>query len=127
MIDLSGWYSVRDFQRSLTGLTISLRNSSNIVVATAKTDFTAADPIGLWKQAFTWNIPVEAGTYSIEVFIPDNANFDLASLVIKPALTVTKTSVTFSDPVSLANPKMIPVALTEYSITVATPPRLRTH
>ena len=122
MIDLSGWYSVREFQRPLTGLTISLRNSSNFVVATAKTDFTAADPIGLWKQAFTWNIPVEAGTYSVEVFIPDNANFDLASLVIKPALTVTKTSVAFSDPVSLANPKMIPGALTEYSITVATPP-----
>jgi hypothetical protein len=121
MVDLSGWFSVRDFPQALTGLIINVRNSSNVVVATANTSFTAADPIGLWKQASAVSIPISAGTYTFEVEIPNFANFDLASLVFKPAITVSKSSITVSDAISATNPKSIPGAITEYSLTVTTP------
>lgn len=121
MVDLSGWFSVRDFAQALTGLIINVKNSSGTVVATASTSFAVSDPVGLWKFTSALNVPVNAGTHTFEVVMPNNANFDLASLVFKPALTVTKTSVVISDPISSANPKAIPGAVLEYSITVASP------
>jgi hypothetical protein len=121
MIDFSGWFSVRDNQQALSGLTINIRNSSNVVVGTASTSFVATDPIGLWKQASALNVPITAGTYTFEVDLPNPANFDLASAVFKPTLAVTKTSVAFSDPVSSTNPKMIPGAVSEYTITATSP------
>ena len=121
IIDLSGWFSVRDNPQALTGLIINIRNSSNAVVASASVSFLASDPIGLWKLASASNIPVSAGTHTFQVVLPDPANFDLASLVFKPAIVVTKTSNTLSDSVSLTNPKMIPGAIAEYTINASTP------
>lgn len=122
MVDVSGWFSVRDFPQALTGLIINVRNvATNTVVATTNTSFTAADPIGLWRQAAAANLPVAAGAHIFEVEIPNFANFDLASLVFKPALTVTKTSMAISDGISATNPKMIPAAVAEYTITATSP------
>ena len=122
MVDFSGWFSVRDAQRALTGLTINIRNSGGTVVGTATTSFAATDPIGLWKQVSAANISVAAGTYTFEVDIDNFANFDLASLVFKPAPTLTKTSAAYSDPINgTTNPKEIPGGVAEYTISVASP------
>lgn len=121
MVDLSGWFSVRDVPQNLSGMTINLRNSSNVIVASASASFTILEPIGLWKQVAAANVAVSAGTYTFEVVMPNPANFDLASLVFKPGLTVTKTSTAYSDLISLANPKMVPGAVAEYSITATSP------
>lgn len=122
MVDVSGWFSVRDFPQALGGMTINIRDSGGVLVGTASTSFAATDPTGLWKQAATANIPVFAGTYIFEVVIPDYGNFDLASMVFKPAPTVTKTGVAYSDPVNgTVNPKQIPGGITEYSISATIP------
>jgi hypothetical protein len=122
MVDISGWFSVRDFPQALTGLIINVRNvATNTIVATTNTSFAAADPIGLWKQASATNLPVGAGAHIFEVEIPNFANFDLASLVFKPALTVTKTSAAFSDGVSVTNPKMIAGSVVEYTLSATSP------
>jgi hypothetical protein len=122
MLDFSGWFSVRDNQQALSGLTINIRDSGGTVIATASTSFLASDPIGLWKQVSGLNVPVAAGTYTFEAIIPNPANFDLASLVFKPALTVTKTSAPYSDPVNgTTNPKLIPGAVAEYTISATSP------
>jgi hypothetical protein len=121
MVDLSGWFSVRDNQQALSGLVINIRNSGNVIVASASTSFLATDPIGLWKLAGAWNIPVAAGAHTFEVELPNPANFDLASLVFKPAVVVGKTSTILLDPISSANPKAIPGAIVEYTLTATTP------
>lgn len=122
MVDFSGWYSVRDFQQALSGTTINIRNSANVIVASASTSFVATDPIGLWKQATGFNVPVTAGTYTFEAVVPDYANFDLASLVFKPALALAKTSVAFSDPDNgTTNPKLTPGGVAQYTITATSP------
>ena len=122
MLDFSGWFSVRDNQQALSGLTLNILNSAGTVIATASTSFLASDPIGLWKQATGANVPVAAGTYVFEIALPNQANFDLASLVFKPALTVTKTSAPFSDPFNnTTNPKRIPGGITEYTISATSP------
>lgn len=122
MVDFSGWFSVRDSQQALSGLTINLRNSGGTVIATSSTSFLATDPIGLWKQVSSANFPVTAGTYTFEVVLPDPANFDLASLVFKPTLTVVKTSAAYSDPYNgTTNPKLIPGGVVEYTLTTTSP------
>jgi hypothetical protein len=122
MVDFSGWFSVRDNQQALSGLTINIRDSGGAVVGTASTSFLATDAIGLWKQASGANIPVSAGTYTFEVIMADPSNFDLASLVFKPAISVAKTNAAYSDPVNgLTNPKQIPGGVTEFTITATTP------
>ncbi len=122
MIDISGWFSVRDFPQALTGLIINVRNSGGTVVASINTNFVATDPIGLWKQTSASNIPVAAGSHTFEVEIPNYANFDIASLVFKPALTFSKTSTIISDPVNgTINPKYIPGAIAEYSLSATSP------
>lgn len=122
MIDFSGWFSVRDNQQALSGLTINIRDSSNAIVGTVSTSFLASDPIGLWKQASGFNIPVSAGTYTFEAVIPNPANFDLASLVFKPALALTKTSAAYSDPQNgTTNPKLIPGGVAQYTISATSP------
>jgi hypothetical protein len=122
MVDFSGWFSVRDFSQALTGLTIKVRDPGGAIVGTVSTSFAASDPIGLWKQAASTNVPVSPGTYIFEVDIPDFANFDLGSMVFKPALVVTKTSAAASDPSNgTVNPKLIPAGVAEYTITATTP------
>lgn len=122
MIDFSGWYSVRDFPQVLTGLVINIRNSSNTVVASVSTSFSASDPIGLWKLASATKIPLVAGSYTYEMVIPDFANVDLASLVFYPALTMAKSRSSISDPVNnLTNPKMIPGGISEFLLGVTNP------
>ena len=124
MIDFSGYFSVRDNQQALSGLTINIRNAGGTIIATATTSFLASDPIGLWKLVSGANIPVTAGTYIFEAQIPNPANFDLASVVFKPALTLTKTSAPYSDPQNgTTNPKLIPGGVTEYTITATSPTR----
>lgn len=123
MIDISGWFSVRDFPQALSGLNINLRTPGGTLVATTNTSFTIFDPIGLWKQAAIANIPLTAGSYILEVEVPNYANVDLLSAVFKPGLAVAKTSIAFSDPQNgTANPKLIPGGLIEYTISVTSPP-----
>lgn len=122
MVDIGGWFSVRDSQQALTGLTINLLTSGGTLVATVSTSFLATDPIGLWKQAATANVPVAAGSYRFEVVMPNPANFDLATMVFKPALTVSKSSVAQRDPFNgTTNPKLIPGGVAEYIITASSP------
>jgi hypothetical protein len=123
MLDMSGWFSVRDNQQALSGLTINIRNSGGTVIAAASTNFLVTDPIGLWKQVAVNNVPVTAGSYIFEVVMPDPANFDLASLIFKPTLNVTKTSSPYSDPYNnTTNPKLIPGAVVEYLLSATSPP-----
>lgn len=122
MVDFSGWFSVRDNQQALTGLTINVRDSGGTLLSTGTTTFAANDPIGLWKQVSGANVPVSAGTYIFEVVLPDPANFDLASLVFKPTLTLSKASSPVSDASNgTTNPKLIPGGIVEYVITASTP------
>jgi len=119
MIAFSAWFSVRDNQQALSGLVVNIRNSANVVVASASTSFVVADPIGLWKQASAANIPVAAGTYTFEIVLPDPANVDLASMVFTSPLAISKTSNAYSDPLNgVANPKLIPGGVVEYMIGV---------
>ena len=122
LVDFSAWFSVRDNQQALAGLTVNIRDASNLVVGTASTSFIASDPIGLWKQASAANIPLAAGTYTFEIILPDPANVDLASMVYRSPLTITKTGAAFSDPLNgTTNPKLIPGAIAEYTILVTNP------
>lgn len=119
-IDFSAWFSVRDTPQALSN-SINIRNSSGIVIATISVSHLATDPIGLWKQATSINIPVSAGSYTFEIVMADPANVDLASLVFKPGLTTTKTSSVFSDQISTANPKAIPGSYIDYVLSVSNP------
>lgn len=122
MIDFSAWFSVRDNQQALSGLTVNILNSGGAVIGTTSTSFVTTDPIGLWKQAASSNFPIAAGTYTFEILLPNPANTDLASLVFKPALSVTKTSTAFSDPFNgTTNAKLIPAGVAEYTITATSP------
>lgn len=123
MLDFSGYFSVRDNQQALSGLTINIRNAGGTIIAAANTSFLASDPIGLWKEVSGANVPVTAGTYIFEASIPNPANFDLASLVFKPALTLTKISAPYSDPENgTTDPKLIPGGIVEYTIGATSPP-----
>ncbi len=122
MIDFSGWFSVRDSKQTLSGMIINVRDPGGTVVGTASVSFVDTEAIGLWKQGSGANIPVSAGNYTFEVIMPDPANFDLASMVFKPALALTKTSTPFSDPVNgTTNPKFLASGVAEYTITATTP------
>lgn len=123
MVTIRGWFSVRDYQQTLGGMTVQLRDvSSNAIVGSASVSFDATEPIGLWKEAVALNLPVTAGAYVFEVVIPNNANFDLASAVYAPALSVTKSSTAYQDPVyGTTNPKLIPGGVAAYTIAVSSP------
>lgn len=122
LVDFSAYFSVRDNQQALTGLTVNIRNGANAVVASASTSFLASDPIGLWKQASASNVPLAAGTYVFELVMPNESNADLASMVYKPPLAIAKTSVAYSDPFNgTTNPKLIPGGIAEYILAVANP------
>ena len=121
MIDFSAWFSVREFAQAITG-TINIIDSGGNVVATTSIGFSIFDLLSQWKQAASVNLPVSAGTYTIELVIPDYMNVDLASLVFKPAIALIKTSAPVSDPVNgSVNPKHIPGSVAEYTIAVTTP------
>jgi hypothetical protein len=119
-IDFSAWFSVRDNQQALTN-SINIRNSSGTVIASTSASHLASDPIGLWRQASAVNVAVSAGSYTFELVMADPSNTDLASLIFKPGLTTTKTSVVFSDPVSITNPKAIPGSFIDYTIGLSNP------
>lgn len=123
MISFSGWFSVRDSQQNLSGMVIRVRNmATNQVVGSSSVSFDANEPIGLWKQALVSYLPVSAGTYQFEAYIPNPANFDLASVQYAPPVFVSKASTAYWDPVSnQTNPKMIPGALVTYAINVKVP------
>ena len=123
MVDIGAWFSVRDNQQDLTGCIVNVRNAANAVVATVATSFAAAEPIGLWKRASANSIPLAAGSYTFEIVLPNPGNVDLATMVFKPPLAITKTSAAFSDPANgTTNPKLIPGALSQYTIAVTSPP-----
>lgn len=122
MVDIGGWFSVRDNQQDLSGLTINIRTAGGVLVTSVSTSFVAADPIGLWKRASANNVPLAAGSHIFEVVLPNPANFDLATMFFKPALAVSKTSTAYSDPFNLTtNPKLIPGGVAEYSISATSP------
>lgn len=122
MIDISGWFSVRDYAQALTGLNINIRTTAGVLVATTSTSFDQPEPVGLWKQAALANIPLAAGSYIFEVEIPNPANFDLASAVFKPAVALTKSGAPYSDPQNgTINPKLIPGGVAEYTIVATSP------
>ena len=122
MVDYSVYYSTREGLRDLAGLTINIRNAANTVVSTVTGAFTTADPLYSWKLVGSSNVPLPAGSYTIEILVPDFANVDLASFVYKPPLQLSKTSVIISDPVNnTVNPKAIPGAIVEYTLTVTNP------
>ena len=89
MLNFSGWFSIRDNQQALSGMSINIRNAGGTIIATASTSFLASDPIGLWKQVSGSNVAVTAGTYIFEVVIPDPVNFDVASLIFDAAPAIT--------------------------------------
>jgi hypothetical protein len=72
---------------------IQIKNSSGTIVATASVSFTSAEAIGLWKQASFSGIALAAGTYTVELVIPNYANVDLASVRFTPSLVATSNSV----------------------------------
>lgn len=123
MISFSGWFSVRDSQQNLSGMEIRVRNvATEQVVGSSAVSFSSSEPIGLWKQALVNFTPIAAGTYRFEAFIPNPANFDVASVSYTPPISVSKTGAAHWDPVSnLVNPKMIPGAIITYSINVEVP------
>ena len=121
MIDFSAWFSLRNFPQALTG-TINILDSGGSVIASDSVSFSIFDLLTQWKQAGSANLPVAAGTYTIELVLPDAMNVDLASLVFKPALALTKTDALVSDPINgTTNPKHIPGSVTEYTIAATTP------
>lgn len=123
-VQFSGWFSTRDGITALTGSAIYLKDSSGTTLATVTVDFTSADAPGSWKQAISKDIQLAAGTYYFEAYIPDPANFDMASvqLLTNSPLTVSKSSIVLSDPVNgTVNPKAIPGALVRYCIVVSNP------
>lgn len=124
MISFSGWFSVRDTQQNLSGMFVRVRNLSNSqIVATSSVSFSSSEPIGLWKKAHVDFVPVAAGTYRFEAFIPNPANLDLVSVTYAPSILLEKSSASHWDPVSnYANPKMIPGGVITYSINIEVPP-----
>ncbi|MFM9851639.1 MAG: hypothetical protein ACKVOJ_02360 [Sphingomonadaceae bacterium] len=122
LVDYSIYFSTRDGITTVPGMTINIRDSTNAVVSTVSTSFTAADTLYSWKQVGLTNVPLAAGTYTYEVIVPDLANVDLASFVYKPPLQLTKTSTVISDPVNgTTNPKFISGAIVEYVLSVTNP------
>lgn len=124
MISFSGWFSVRDFPQNLSGMFVRVRNLSNgLIVATSSVSFSSSEPIGLWKQALVDFVPVAAGTYRFEAFIPNPANLDLVSVTYARPISLQKSSAAHWDPVSsYANPKKIPGGVITYSINIEVPP-----
>ncbi len=99
VVSLGAWFSLRDVVQNLSNGYIRLRvGTVGAVVATAPVSFTTADPLGLWKRASVTNIPVSAGTYTIEIFMDNFHNIDLANLdFLATTIAVTKTAGTLVD------------------------------
>lgn len=122
VVSFSGWYSIRDFPQALAGMTVTIRNAGGSAVSSGSISFTAAEPIGLWKQVLVTGVGLAAGSYTYEAAIPNFANFDLASVALQPTTTFSKTSAIYWDPGNqFTNPKAIPGGLITYTITTANP------
>jgi uncharacterized repeat protein (TIGR01451 family) len=124
MIDFSAYFSMRDGTTVGAGMQVNIRKTdvAQTIIYSSATSFTAADPLYSWKRVGLNNQPLVPGTYIFELILPDPVNADNASLVFKPGLTITKSSVAYSDPVNgLALPKLIPGAVAEYTLSVTNP------
>lgn len=98
VVSFGAWFSVRDMVQNLSNGYIRLKNPSGTVVSTATVAFTTANPIGLWKRASSANIPVLAGTYTVEIFMDNFHNIDLANVdFLATTIAVTKTAGTLVD------------------------------
>lgn len=82
-VRFSGWFSTRDGITALSGSAMHLKNSAGTTLATVAVDFASADPAGSWKQGLSETLWLEAGTYYFEAYIPNEANFDLASVYLQ--------------------------------------------
>lgn len=87
-VRFSGWFSTRDGTTALTGSALYLKNTAGTTLATVAVTFTSADPAGSWKQGVSGNIWLPAGTYYFEAYIPNPANFDLASVYRQPTYSL---------------------------------------
>lgn len=81
-VRFSGWFSTRDGTAALSGSAMYLKNSSGTTLATVNVTFTSSDTPGSWKQGLSDVIWLAAGTYAFEAYIPNPANFDLASVTL---------------------------------------------
>lgn len=83
-VRISGWFSTRDGIAALTGSAMYLKNGAGTTLATVGVNFTANDTPGSWKQGQSDAMWLDAGTYYFEAYIPNEANFDLASVYLQP-------------------------------------------
>lgn len=98
VVSYGAWFSVRDMVQNLSNGYIRLKNPSGTVVSTATVAFTTADPIGTWKRASATNIAVSAGTYTVEIFMDNFHNIDLANVdFLATTIAVTKAAGTVVD------------------------------
>lgn len=86
-VRFGGWFSTRGVT-ALNGSALYLKNSGGTTLATVNVTFTSSDPAGTWKQGQSEVIWLAAGTYHFEAYIPNEANFDLASVVLQPAQSI---------------------------------------
>lgn len=87
-VRFSGWFSTRDGVAALTGSLMELKNSAGTTLATVTVDFTSSDTPGSWKQGQSETLWLAAGTYYFEAYIPNEANFDLASVYLQSELSL---------------------------------------
>lgn len=91
-VRIGGWFSTRDGTTALSGSTLYLKNSAGTALLTVAVTFTASDPAGSWKQGRSDVIWLAAGTYYFEAYIPNEANFDLASAELQTAYSLGTTT-----------------------------------
>lgn len=99
-VRFSGWFSTRDGVTSLTGSAMYLKNSAGTTLATVAVNFTSSDPAGSWKQGQSETLWLAAGTYYFEAYIPNEANFDLASVYLQAEQSVGTAVIMNQCPVS---------------------------
>lgn len=107
-VKFSGWFSTRDGTTALTGSALYLKNSGGSTVAIVTVDFASTDPAGSWKQGVSENIWLSAGTYYFEAYIPNPANFDLASVQLQTPLSLGSATAMRQCPVT---PQYVPGTL----------------
>lgn len=118
MIDFSAWFSIRDSKQAGTA-TLSIVNSGGTAISTTNVSFLSTENQGLWKQALRTRFPINAGTYTFTITLPDIFNVDLTSVIFSPTMSVSKTVVAYSDPLNgTTNPKVIPGSFVNYNLVL---------
>lgn len=82
-VRFSGWFSTRDGVSALPGSLMELKTSSGVTLASVAVTFTSTDTPGSWKKGMSDTLWLDAGTYYFEAYIPNEANFDLASVYLQ--------------------------------------------